>query len=212
LKTTSFNCFSISPNNKIYTGASGVFRSSNTGTSWTDMNPGMSATRFVNCFICAKDGTFYIGNKIGLWKSMNSGLTWQIKNTGITHYGVLQIMESASGALLMHSYNSVPKGAIYRSIDQGDNWTLVAANGCDFYTKLKQSKTDTIWASSRFSETTTLSFSATNGVTWQNNPLTISAIWDIDVSKDYTIFIGSESEGVSRSDNGGQAFYIRSGK
>jgi hypothetical protein len=47
-----------------------------------------------------------------------------------------------------------------------------------------------------------------NGATWVNNPLTISAIWDIDFSRPHTIFIGSESEGVSRSDNGGQTFTL----
>ncbi|HRG21323.1 MAG TPA: hypothetical protein PLQ57_09845 [Saprospiraceae bacterium] len=207
VKTTRYNALSVSTT-KVYAGASGVFRSDDGGDNWIDKNSGMDAARIMLCFKCTNNGTFYIGNKLGVWRSNNSGQTWQLKNTGINHLNVLQIMETSTGDLLMHAYNNVPKGAIYRSVNQGDTWTQVAANGCDFYTKIKQHKADTIWASSRFSGATSLSFSVNNGATWQNNPLMISAIWDIDVSKDNTIFLGSESEGVSRSDNGGQNFVL----
>ena len=135
-------------------------------------------------------------------------MTWKLKVTGINHLNVLQITENSSGQLLMHAYNNIPKGAIYRSVNQGDSWTQVAANGCDLYTKIKQHRADTIWATSRFNGTTSLSYSVNQGETWQNNPLDISAVFDIDVTKDYTIFLGSESEGVCRSDNGGQTFTL----
>ena len=117
-------------------------------------------------------------------------------------------MENAAGDLLFHAINNTPKGAIYRSTDGGDYWTLVSANGADRYTKLKQHKADTIWATTRFSGATSLSYSIDNGATWLNNPLKISAIWDIDFSKENTISLASESEGVSRSDNGGQTFTL----
>ena len=208
LLTTKFNCLTVSPVNKIYAGASGVFRSADGGNLWQDMNAGMDAARIMLCFKCTQNGTFYIGNKLGVWRSINGGQTWQLRNTGINHYNVLQIMETEAGSLLFHAYNSVPKGAIYRSVNQGDSWTQVAANGCDFYTKLKQHKSDTLWAASRFSGATSLSYSTNDGLNWQNNPLMISAIWDLDVSKEHTVFLGSESEGVSRSDNGGQSFNL----
>ena len=40
-----------------------------------------------------------------------------------------------------------PKGAIYRSTNNGDNWTQVAANGCDMYTKIKQHKSCLLYTS-----------------------------------------------------------------
>ncbi|MBK7010501.1 MAG: hypothetical protein IPH36_18660 [Saprospiraceae bacterium] len=206
LKTTRFNALVVTAN-KVYAGASGVFRSDDGGNNWIDKNGGMDAARIMLCFKCTNNGSFYIGNKLGVWRSNNSGQTWQLKNTGINHLNVLQIMETATGDLLLHAYNNVPKGAIYRSVNQGDTWTQVAANGCDFI--LRSNNTKRIpFGHLPFSGATSLSFSVNNGATWQNNPLMISAIWDIDVSKDNTIFLGSESEGVSRSDNGGQNFVL----
>jgi hypothetical protein len=208
LYTTAFNCFAASPSGKIYTGAAGVFRSGDGGSNWNDMNAGLHAPKAITCFTATKSGALFVGTIYGPWRSLDNGATWQLRNTGIAHLTTLQIMENAAGNILCHGINGTPKGAIYRSTDNGDNWSQVAANGADMYTKLKQHKIDTIWASSRFSGATSLSYSINNGATWTNNPLSISAIWDIDFSKDYTMFVGSESEGVSRSDNGGQTFTL----
>ncbi|MEO7264356.1 MAG: hypothetical protein ABIW38_05555 [Ferruginibacter sp.] len=208
LFTTNFYCFAAGPSGKLYAGASGIFRSVNNGADWEDINPGLHAPKTILCFSSSKNGDLFVGTRYGTWRSRDNGNTWQLRNTGITHFTTLQILQNAAGNLICHGINTTPKGAIYRSSDNGDNWTLAAANGCDQYTKIKQHNTDTIWACSRFSGATTLSYSINNGATWLNNPLTISAIWDIDFSKDHTIFIGSESEGVSRSDNGGQTFTL----
>ena len=205
--TTSY-AFSIAPAGKIYLGASGIFSSADGGVGWNDLNPGMDARKAILCFSSTKQGALFAGSRFGPWRSLDNGITWQLRNTGIAHLTILQIMENAAGDILLHAVNNTPKGAIYRSVNNGNSWTQVAANGADQYTKLKQHKADTIWASSRFTGATSLSYSINNGASWINNPLSISAIWDIDFSKTSTIFLGSESEGVSRSDNGGQSFTL----
>jgi photosystem II stability/assembly factor-like uncharacterized protein len=211
LSTTTFNCFCQNTAGNTFAGASGVYKTADAGTTWTDLNPGMIAPRSVGSFVCTENGTFFCNSILGPWRSTDNGNTWQLKNMNLAHQVVLQITVNAAGDILLHSRNNVPKGAIYRSVNNGDSWTQVAANGCDMYTKIKQHNADTIWACSRFSGATSLSYSVNNGSTWVNNPLTISAIWDIDFSKPNTIFLGSESEGVSRSDNGGQTFTLGTG-
>jgi photosystem II stability/assembly factor-like uncharacterized protein len=191
---------------KVYTGASGIFKSGDGGESWIDISTNLIAPKTITCFEATSSGALFAGSRYGPWRSSDNGQTWQLKNKGISHLGILQIMETARGTLLCHGINNVPKGAIYRSTDNGENWVQVAANGTDMYTKIKQHKSDTIWAATRFSGASSLSYSIDDGATWMNNPLKISAVWDIDFSKDHTIFLGSESEGVSRSDNGGQTF------
>lgn len=208
LFTTGFTCFCNSSTDKLYAGASGVFSTADAGNNWTDLNPGMIAPKSVSSFTCSQTGTFFLSSIYGPWRSTDNGTTWQLKNVNMNHLFVLQIMVNAAGDILLHAHNSTPKGAIYRSVNNGDSWTQVAANGCDMYTKLKQHNADTIWASSRFSGATSLSYSINNGANWVNNPLSVSAVWDIDFSKPNTMFIGSESEGVSRSDNGGQNFTL----
>ena len=206
--TTTCYCFAASAAGKIFFGASGVFSSTDGGINWTDLNPGMDARKAVTCFSSSRQGNLFIGTKFGPWRSTDKGVTWQLRNTGINHLTTLQIIDDAAGDILCHGVNTTPKGAIYRSTNNGDTWTQVAANGTDQYTKLKQHRSDTLWATSRFSGATSLSYSINNGATWINNALIISAVWDIDFSKDGTIFLGSESEGVSRSDNGGQTFTL----
>jgi hypothetical protein len=208
LSTTNFSSIAFSTSGNIYAGASGIFKSINGGSNWVDKSNGLDAPRSIICFKCTRNGTFFAGTRVGIWRSLDQGLTWQYKNTGIAHLNILQITETVGGFVIFHGYDAVPKGAIYRSSNNGDSWTQVAANGCDLYTKIKQHKTDTLWATSRFSGATSLSYSIDQGITWLNNPLDISAIWDIDVSKENTIFLGTESEGVSRSDNGGQTFIL----
>ena len=206
LSTTNFISIAFSSIGTIYTGASGVFKSINSGSSWVDKSNGLDAPRSIISFKCTRNGTYFAGTRVGIWRSADQGQSWQYKNTGVTHLNILQITETTGGFVIFHGYNSVPKGAIYRSSNNGDSWTQVAANGCDLYTKIKQHKSDTLWAVSRFSGTTSLSYSIDQGITWLNNPLSISAIWDIDVNKENTIFLATESEGVARSDNGGQSF------
>ncbi|MFZ1706154.1 MAG: hypothetical protein WAT79_17545 [Saprospiraceae bacterium] len=208
LATTLFSSISFSPSGIMYIGASGVFKSANGGNSWTDVNSGLDAPRSIFCIKSLRNGSLFVGTRAGIWRSLDNGVSWQLKNNGVNHIHALQIMETADGKILFHAFNNVPKGAIYRSVNNGDSWTMVAANGCDLYTKIVQHKTDTLWAINRFGGSTSLSYSINQGQTWQDNPLDVSAIFDIDVSKENTIFIGSESEGVLRSDNGGQTFII----
>ncbi|MBK8301207.1 MAG: hypothetical protein IPK90_12400 [Chitinophagaceae bacterium] len=119
----------------------------------------MDARRVVLTFTSTQNGTLFVGTRSGPWRSLDNGTTWQLRNTGISHLPTLQIMSNAAGDILCHGVNATPKGAIYRSTNNGDNWTLVAANGCDRYTKIKQHKSDTLWATSQFSGATTLSYS-----------------------------------------------------
>ena len=206
IATSGVNSICFSPSGNTYIGASGVYKSINAWNAWTDVNIGLDAPRSIFCVEGINNGTLFSGTKIGVWRSTDDGTSWQLKNNGLNHLNVLQIMETSTGVLLLHAYNSIPRGAIYRSINNGDSWSLVAANGCDLYTKIVQHRADTLWATCRFNGATSLSYSINQGSTWINNPLMLSAIWDIDVTKDFTIFVGSETEGVSRSDNGGQTF------
>jgi photosystem II stability/assembly factor-like uncharacterized protein len=135
LFTTSFNCMAIPLSGKVYTGASGIFKSGDGGESWIDISTNLIAPKTITCFDATSSGALFAGSRYGPWRSSDNGQTWQLKNKGISHLGILQIMETARGTLLCHGINNVPKGAIYRSTDNGENWVQVAANGTDMYTK-----------------------------------------------------------------------------
>ncbi|HYV91524.1 MAG TPA: fibronectin type III domain-containing protein [Chitinophagales bacterium] len=208
LYTHFFWSFCYTPSGNIYAGGSGVYKSTDHGDTWNDMNPGLDARKSIACFTGKSDGTLFLGTTtFGVWRSTDNGNTWQQKTVGLTAFNSIQITTNAAGDIL-YSANYGSSSRIFRSTDNGDSWSQVAANGTDQYTKIKQHNADTIWATERFQGPTNLSFSVDNGATWANNPLHISAIWDIDCSHGSTIFIGSESEGVSRSLDGGQTWTL----
>lgn len=65
-------------------------------------------------------GTVFIGCDNGLFKSTNSGNTWQQVHTG---GWVMKLVES-NGVLMATSQNG-----ILRSTDDGENWNLVISEG-----------------------------------------------------------------------------------
>lgn len=209
LSTSSFYCLCTSSLGDIYAGASGIYKSPDNGDTWIDMNPGLDARKEIISFVGSANGSLFVGTHYaGVWRSDDKGNTWKQKTTGLTTYYSFQITENAVGDLLYSSYipGNPYKGIIFRSVNNGDFWTQVAMNGTDLYTKIKQHNSDTIWATGRFGGAV-LSYSINNGETWTDRPIpSFSAIWDIELTTGPTIFLGSESEGVSRSYDGGKSW------
>ena len=172
LYTTSFNCFAIAPSGKVFAGAASVFKSTNGGTTWNDMNPGMDARKPLQCFAATANGTLFPAQGLDRGARLITGLHGNCAIREISHFSSLGITDIANGNLLYHGRNNVPKGAIYRSVNNGDTWMQVAANGCDLYTKIKQHKADTVWAANRFSGATSLQYSVDNGAHGQTIPCT----------------------------------------
>jgi len=209
LSTSSFYSFCFSPSGRIYAGASGIYKSPDHGNSWEDMNPGLDARKAIVSFTGSADGTLFVGTQYaGIWRSDDNGATWEQKTSGLTTNYSFQITGNAAGDLLYAAFipGTPSKGVIFRSVDKGDAWTQVAKNGTDLYTKIKQHNSDTLWATGRFGGAV-LSYSIDDGETWTDSPIpSFSAIWDIELTSGSTIYLGSESEGVSRSSDGGKSW------
>ena len=209
LYTGQFLGFTSDAGGNDYLCGSGVYKSSTGGTSWQDMNPGLDARKAIKSFCAKSNGSLFVGTHAsGVWRSTDGGDTWQQKSTGITTFYSDQVMATANGTLLYSAYipTATNVGVLFRSTDDGESWMQVASNGTDRYTKIKQHFADTVWACGQFGGPV-LSFSANNGSTWVNRPISgFSAVWDIEPKPGSVIFLGSESEGVSRSVNGGNTW------
>lgn len=207
LNTGPFFSFCAHAFGQVYVGGAGVYQTTDGGNTWNDLNPGLDARKTLLSFTAAANNMFYVAIQGGgVWRSDDNGVTWQQKTTGLSTFNSIQITTAADGSLLFNAYfpGSTTMGVIFRSTNNGDTWTQVASNGTDLYTKIKQDNgTGRVWACGRFGGPV-LSYSTNNGATWTNNPIpNFSAIWDIEFGANNTLFVGSESEGVSRSTNGG---------
>ncbi|MFZ4520969.1 MAG: PKD domain-containing protein [Bacteroidales bacterium] len=118
--------------NKIFVGApaGGLWQSSDGGTTWTthtDSLPTLGVSAIVVDFsnpdkILIGTGDRDAGDApgLGVFKSMNGGLTWAISTTGMGSKTVGRMIQHPANAQILLAATS---GGIYRSTDGGGTWT-----------------------------------------------------------------------------------------
>ncbi len=200
--------------NQVITGAYGVQKSTDNGTTWSAASNGISYNP-VNC-ITVLGSTIFAGTTgTGVYKSNNSGSSWVSSNVGLGNAKVTSLIYAA-GTIYAGTYGA----GIYKSIDGGNAWVGVN-NGIPNYkiTSLALSGT-TIFAGT---EGAGLFKSIDNAATWQTCPLpntlnlggTIMSYPDyissLHVTSNNKIFVGSDglgSSGTYSSTNGGTTWAL----
>jgi hypothetical protein len=99
------------------TWGAGVFLSTDNGTSWTQVNNGL--TDF-HVYAFAVSGTnFFAGTESGVFLSTNNGTNWSPVNTGLTNTNVIAL--AASGTNLFAGTGV----GVFLSTNNGTSWTQV---------------------------------------------------------------------------------------
>jgi len=107
------------------TNGNGVFKSTDSGGTWSAANMGLTNLRVRALAIDpTTPATLYAGGGGGVFKSSDSGGTWAAANTGLTNLDVraLAINPTAPATLYAGTY----LGGIFKSTDSGGTWA--AAN------------------------------------------------------------------------------------
>ncbi len=173
-------CFS---NTYLFAGSmyDGVFRTSNDGLMWAQVNNGLPST-WIRSLIYF-DNKLYAATQVGLYKSTNDGVSWQLDAS--QNYPVTSL------ATLNNRLFAGTENGVY-ILDTNNNWTQTALSGNIYCLKTYNSK---LLAGGY----NILSFTEDNGSTWtsirKNNPSQI--IYDISFNTDY-IFTGNYSDGIWR--------------
>ncbi len=101
------------------TNGGGVFRSD--GTSWTQVNSGLTNTVV---YTVASDGvSLYLGTGAGLFKSGDNGTTWVASSSGLTNIVVKSI--ALSGGVPNFITAGTAGGGVFFSTNGGDIWTAM---------------------------------------------------------------------------------------
>jgi hypothetical protein len=109
--------FAFDNSGNIYAGTvgAGVYRSSNNGDNWVQMNNGLNDLN-VFSIVCNSSGMVFAGTSShGVFKSTDNGNTWN--NTSLNTGTVYSLASNSSGYIFAGSNNG-----IYRSFDNGLNW------------------------------------------------------------------------------------------
>ncbi|MDQ5929219.1 MAG: hypothetical protein QG594_997, partial [Bacteroidota bacterium] len=112
--------FSLTINNDtLYLGTlgNGIYRSTNGGSSWTQINSGISNMQIWN--IAYINGSIFASSTSGtVYKSTNNGDSWVLSNTGISTTTIIRNFAFFNNKIFATSTN---KG-VYISTDGGSTW------------------------------------------------------------------------------------------
>ncbi|HFA51048.1 MAG TPA: T9SS type A sorting domain-containing protein [Bacteroidetes bacterium] len=141
-----------------------VYRSSDSGLTWTDVTSGFPIGNSHQCRDFHFDnGAFYAGNSFGIFKSTNDGLTW----TGLLQNADYEILElDVSGdTILAADFNH----EVLLSTDGGSNWQTISllANPSTYQTKDVMIRDGSFYAVSDFR----IFRSVDVGETWEALPV-----------------------------------------
>jgi hypothetical protein len=101
----------------VYAGTrAGVFRTSDSGMSWTGLNNGLTHTNVRS--ILLRSGMIFVGTEGGgIFRSMNSGASWAPVNNGLAGLDVRAL------AFSRNQFFAGTNNGVFRSADSGASWT-----------------------------------------------------------------------------------------
>lgn len=196
LTTTDVRAF-IQKDNNLFVGTQGggVFRSTNNGISWYGVSIGITEpSPHIECFTI-KDANLFVGIGGGIFLSTNDGNTWQERSDGLGLYYWVRAL-AVSGPSIFAAGN-LASGIVFRSTDDGMNWIDVSSGQIS-----GGIVSLAVIESNIFAVGNGVYVSTDNGAIWNLTGLADSGATSLAVIGT-TIFTGSSSYGVFRSNNYG---------
>ncbi len=173
----------------------GVFLSPDNGTTWNNTN--LSGIDVRSIAVDA-NGTLYAGTwGLGMYKSLDNGVTWVAINQGIAHLAVNAVVVDGNGDLFAGTF----AGGVYKSVDQGANWIQLPI-GYEHVWSLGVTSTNELYAGTYGAGV----YKSTNGGnSWSaaNGNLSASYIYAITIDDNDIVYISTWSNGVYSSTNTG---------
>lgn len=109
-----------------------MFRSTDNGSGWTEINNGMPGSFENKTFALTTDGTLYRSTTAGVYKSVNDGDTWTASATTsgvMVGYNLVECMAAGPGGIVYAAVTNGVQGLIYKSTDGGSTWNALSATG-----------------------------------------------------------------------------------
>jgi murein DD-endopeptidase MepM/ murein hydrolase activator NlpD/photosystem II stability/assembly factor-like uncharacterized protein len=192
----------------LESGALGVFLSTNNGTSWTEMNSGLTNTNVGSLTVTPGEHLF-AGTQNGIFRSTDSGNSWSQVGLAGLHIGFLFSTPTA-----IFATDGCFCSGIYRSLDDGTSWVQMNSgldDGC--VNALSLSDQGSLFAGSGVSG---IYRSTDNGIFWdkKNSGLLSPNITSIVKGSSGELYAGTQTNiytgqpgaGVFRSTDNGESW------
>jgi hypothetical protein len=113
--------FALRQQAKLYTyPQSGIHYSPSDTADWTPSSIGLPSTA-VNALVVHTTGDLFVATDDGMFRSSNQGETWEAASSGLPKTKIQALTVAPDGRL----YAGSSAGALFTSIDNGNNWRLV---------------------------------------------------------------------------------------
>ena len=212
------SCLTVSPNGaggtNLFAGTlyGGVFLSTNNGTSWKQVNNGLTDTLVTslavspngaggtNLFAGTEDGVFLSTNNGTSWKQVNTGWT-DTANTGYT--AVLTLAVSPNGAGGTNLFAGTYGSGVFLSTNNGTSWTQFDSGLMNIHVCAIAVSGTNLFVGTYYSG---IFLSTNNGTSWAavNNGLTDTYVSSLVVSG--TNLLTGTGSGVFLSTNNGTSW------
>lgn len=98
----------------------GVFRSTNDGETWAQINSGLTSPNIFSLAVNT-NGDILAGTPSGIFRSTNNGANWNEINSGLTSLDVKTIAVSSNANIFCGTFG----GGVFRSTDNGNSWVQI---------------------------------------------------------------------------------------
>jgi photosystem II stability/assembly factor-like uncharacterized protein len=112
------------------TAGRGIYRSSDNGISWEQVNAGLVGSPFVTVIhelTCSSSGMmFTVTMEDGVFRSTDNGNTWQKVSNGLRIPAVYTVGVNSAGVVFAGTNNFMTDSSgLYRSLDNGNSWAML---------------------------------------------------------------------------------------
>ena len=173
----------------------GVYKSTDNGSTWTQINNGLGGFLALQSITSTSNGNVYAGTVGGGVFETTDGTNWNQLSCG---YSVIWAMGSTSTAVFAGTYG----GGLFKSIDNGSSWTNVSTLNVQFVYSLSVDANNNVFVSSL---TNGVFESTDNGATWTALGMTGSNVCSVTANSTSNNIIAGTKDGKVFKISGTQA-------